>query len=148
MCFLSYWLKIQWRNLTSCRYSRVWKVTGLFVEYTFSVLLGKLEVCYGKPVLILNFLEKFGLSYHHLLDFFFNLKQNYSSWPHSRYKQDRTKPCTLHIHRAIKIYHIYIGQKIRLLDWLLVLCGETRLLFLSGSTCAPEIPLRHKKKTF
>lgn len=147
MCSLSYWLKIQWRNLTSWSYSRGWKITGLFVEYTFSVLLGKLEVWYGIPIRILKFLEEFDLSYHSLLGFFFNLKQNCPSWPHSRHKQDKTEPCTLHIHRAIKIYHIYIGQKIRLLDWLLVLCGETRLLFLSGSTCAPEIPLRHKKKT-
>lgn len=50
--------------------------------------------------------------------------------------------------RTIKIYHIYIGQKIRLLDWLLVLYGATRRLFLIEATCAPEKPIRHKGRTF
>lgn len=50
--------------------------------------------------------------------------------------------------RTIKIYHIYIGQKIRLLDWLLVLFGATRRLFLIEATCAPEKPIRHKGRTF
>lgn len=44
-------------------------VIGLFVEYTLSALLGKLEVCYGKPVLLLKFLEEFDLSYHSLIVF-------------------------------------------------------------------------------
>lgn len=43
------------------------KEVQLFVEYTFSVLLGKLEVCYGKPTLLLKFLEEFHLSYHSLI---------------------------------------------------------------------------------
>lgn len=97
--------------------------------------------CWGRTVLSLK-----GLEECHRLTVIFNLKQNDPSWPKLRNK-DKTKPCTLRIHRAIKICRIYIGQKIRLLDWLLVLCGETRLLFLSGSTCASEIPIRHKKKT-
>lgn len=50
-------------------------VIGLFVEYTFSVLLGKLEVCYGKPILLLEFLEEFDLSYHSLIVVFLTLNK-------------------------------------------------------------------------
>lgn len=135
----SYWWGTQWGNTTVCRYARSGKNCSWL--NCWSVLLGSWELCWGRTAL-----SSEGLEECHRLTVIFNLKQNYPSWPNLR-NQDKTKPCTLHIHRAIKICRIYIGQKIRLLDWLLVLCGETRLLFLSGSTCASEIPIRHKQKT-
>lgn len=43
--------------------------------------------------------------------------------------------------RAIKIYHIYIGQKIRLLDWLLVLFGGNKTtLPLWSYLCTGDAP--------
>lgn len=54
----------------------------------------------------------------------------------------------LPIHRAVELYSIHIGQKISLLDWPPVLCGATRLLFLSGSACESAIPNKAKIEDF